>query len=163
MDIYNGIEPETGKRFEDLTDDEFISCFGIVKCRDCKKRVDGTCERLKKVELARPWFACQESATGYICRDYEPAEWQTLLKKYWRGTAIYASYFPYYVQVCKTGDQSARYFIRFRDFYDDTMFDENGLKWTYKQYYKRSRESPTGYELIKEFREDKKHEKKYNP
>lgn len=149
MDIYNGIDPETGKRFEDLTDEEFIDCFGMAYCKDCKKRIDGTCERLKKVELARPWFACQESAEGYICRDYEPAEWQTLLKKYWRGTNIYIKHYceESVIPVYKIGDQSVRYFIHFFDFYNGTMFDEHGLKWIYKRFYKRSMKSPTGYTI----------------
>ena len=28
----NGIDKETGKPYQDLTDEEFIDCFGVVKC-----------------------------------------------------------------------------------------------------------------------------------
>ena len=38
------------------------------------------------------------------------------------------------------------------------MFDDNGnLKWIYKQYYKQTRKSPTGYKLVKEY--NKEHNK----
>ena len=155
MNTFNGIDPETGKRIEDLTDDEFIDCLGTANCRDCKKRIDETCERLKKIELARPWFTSQESAVGYPCRDYEPSEWRVILKKYWRGTDIYVRYYSksLYIPVCEIGNQSVRYFINFWDFYNGTMFDGNGLKWIYKKYYRRSRKSQTGYELVTEYRE----------
>ena len=37
------------------------------------------------------------------------------------------------------------------------MFDENGnLKWIYKQYYKQTRKSPTGYKLVKEYNKEYK-------
>lgn len=151
MNTFNEIDLETGKRIEDLTDDEFIDCLGMISCRDCKKRISENCEILKKIELARPWFACKESAKGCICKEYEPEEHRKLLKKYWRSTDIYIKgYNKRDVPVCKIGDQSVRYFVNFWDFYNGNLFDKNGLKWIYKRYYKISRKSPIGYELITE-------------
>lgn len=58
------------------------------------------------------------------------------------------------IPVCLNHDQSVRYFIKYSDFYFDTMFDEQGnLKWISKQYYKRTKDSPIGYRLVTERRE----------
>jgi hypothetical protein len=61
------------------------------------------------------------------------------------------------IAVCLNHDQSIRYNIKYSDFYNNTMFDENGnLKWIYKRYYKQTRKSPTGYKLVKEYNKEYK-------
>ena len=51
----NGIDKETGKPYQDLTDEEFIDCFGIMKCSQCSRHQK--CKRLEQIELAKPWFS----------------------------------------------------------------------------------------------------------
>ena len=140
----NGIDKETGKPYKDLTDEEFIDCFGVMKCSQCARH--GKCKRLEKIELARPWFA--SVSDGRPCKDFSPKYYKLLLK-YWRGVDVKPDDI---IAVCLNHDQSIRYYIKYSNFYNDTMFDENGnLKWIYKQYYKRTRKSPTGYKLVKEY------------
>lgn len=48
-------------------------------------------------------------------------------------------------------------YILHKDFYNNTMFDDNGnLKWIYKQYYKQTRKNPIGYKLVKEYNKEYK-------
>lgn len=150
-DIYYGIEPESGKRIEDLTDDEYRDFMGPVKCSMCARHQK--CKRLEEVELARPWFSC--SSDGRICKDFIPPQYYKLLVKYWRGVNAYIDCVNpnLTISVCLNHDQSVRYDILYSDFVNDTMFDQNGLKWIYKQYYKQTRSSPFGYKLVTEYNE----------
>lgn len=157
--MWNEIDRETGKAYKDLSDEEFINCFGVMRCSQCARH--GKCKRLEKIELARPWFA--SVSDGRPCKDFLPPKYHKLLLKYWRGVDIYYKRVKPddLIAVCLNHDQSIRYNIKYSDFYNDTMFDENGnLKWIYKQYYKRTRESPTGYKLVREYREAYLHEEK---
>lgn len=137
------------QRFADFTDDQFIDYFGTPKCLQCARHQK--CERLSKVELAKPWFAsCPD---GKICADFEPPEYYILLKKYWRGCDIYyrKERQDLMIPVCLNHDQSVRYYIAYSDFYYNTMFDSQGnLKWVYKKYYRRTRNSEIGYRLMTE-------------
>ena len=56
----NGIDKETGKPYKDLTDEEFIDCFGVMKCSQCARHQK--CKRFEQIELARPWFASASSS-----------------------------------------------------------------------------------------------------
>ena len=149
----NGIDKETGKPYKDLTDEEFIDCFGIMKCSQCSRHQK--CKRLEQIELARPWFA--SVSDGRPCKDFLPPKYYKLLLKYWRGIDIYYKRVKPddTIAVCLNHDQSIRYCIKYSDFYNDTMFDDNGnLKWIYKQYYKQTKKSPTGYKLVKEYNKE---------
>lgn len=152
IDIYDGIDLETGKRFDDLTDEEFSECFGVLKCSQCEKRAN--CHRLEKLEWASPWFST--SRDGPICKDFYPKKYLVLLRKYWRGVE------PFILDIdpeslvafCINHDQSVRYYIKYLYFNNDIMWNGDKLRWVYRQYYKHTKDSPFGYKLIKEINED---------
>lgn len=125
-----------------------LSC---VRCKyggDSCKRLGGT-----NFEFARPWFLCQSNGT--MCKDFEPAAYCRWLKQNWVSFDDYFGAGNKFdgetVALCIDGYQSIRYYVRRIDFVNGTFVNGNGtLKWVKKQYYKMSRKSPTGYELVKE-------------
>ena len=48
------------------------------------------------------------------------------------------------------GDASIRYGVPLMDFVNGTMIEGNRLKAVEKEYYRKSKKSPIGYELIHE-------------
>ena len=117
--------------------------------------VQSTCKKLdhKHVKFAVPWFKsydCGQTAS-HICKEFEPADTQVWLKNYWSP-----SFLGYYapegiVWLTLDDDTSIRYGVPAKDFYEGTFMNDDGsLKWIKKQYYKRSRKSPIGYELVTE-------------
>lgn len=144
-----------------------------LQCGQCKyfkvnadmEGVESTCKRLdhKHLKFAKPWFKSYDCGqfVGRVCKEFEPADYCVWLKKHWVSYDDYhqddiigddaKSYF------CLDNDFSVRYGVLTKDFVDGTMFDDNGdLKWVEKVYYKRSKSSPIGYELVHEVRKKSK-------
>ena len=120
-------------------------------------RSESTCKRLdhKHFKFAKPWFKLYDCGQfqSHICRNFEPAEWCKYLHEHWTG------YDDYYgddkpkgtISLVIDNDFSVRYSVTMDDFVNNTFIDENGnLKWVEKTYYKVSRKSPIGYELVYE-------------
>lgn len=122
--------------------------------------VQSTCKRLdhKHVKFAVPWFKsydCGQTAS-HVCKEFEPADTQVWLKNYWNPSYLYYYAPEGVVWLTLDDDTSIRYGVPAKDFYEGTFMNNDGsLKWIKKQYYKRSRKSPIGYELVTEDREEK--------
>lgn len=138
-------------------------------CGNCKYfRVDADinesiCKRIdhKLVKFYTPWFKTYDcnQHSGVICSDFIPASWCVHAVNTWNG---FNEYWKYYVEQWLTiadktvsffinEDTSVSYQVLLNDFLYNTMFDSDGnLKAVTKRYYKRSKKSPIGYELITE-------------
>lgn len=145
-------------------------CCEHLGCKFCKYAVSG-CKREKGGwKLSKPWFSCDRFNSFKICNDYEPAPYMKLVVKEWKG------FEDYFIKYCKywlpyfnsktfdwkylnTGyilndDTSVRYYVNTLDFIHNNIWDSDGnLDWKYKSYYKRCK-SPTGYEIVTEYRKD---------
>lgn len=138
--------------------------------------IESTCKRLdhKKYQFAVPWFKSYDCGQfgAVCCRDFSPRKDNVYLYNHWKG---FEDYFgdvkdtsdkltldnlrstKGLMGLCINKDQSVRYYIKAVDFTNNTFLDENGeLKWIKKCYYKRTRKSPWGYELVYEYN-DKLH------
>lgn len=162
----NGL-PERCKIFMDAQNEALRDAWPCLRCGDCvffnvRADMDGVesqCKRLdhKKYRFAVPWFKSYDCGqfTGTVCRDFVPDRVLCpYLASHWTGfDAYYGAISPDdMIALAIDGDQSVRYNVRRIDFVDNTFLDEHGaLKWIKKCYYKRSRSSPTGYELITEY------------
>lgn len=127
-------------------------------CRADMESVQSTCKRIdhKKVQFYRPWFKSYDCSYGVICSDFEPK----YAKEHWDGFENYwNSYKKYWNTRTETdnaaffldGNTNIGYKVKLTDFVFGTMYNDDGtLKAYEKFYYKQSRKSPTGYELIHE-------------
>jgi len=135
--------------------------FNIKSDRD---DVVSPCKRIdhKHLQFSRPYFKSYDcnQFNGVICSDFEPADWCIYAKEHWGGfDAYWKSYKKYWNPNAETDSISffidkntdVRYKVKLTDFVFGTMYNENGtLKAFEKTYYKRSKLSPIGYELIHE-------------
>lgn len=148
-----------------------------LQCGECKhfqvnadRREDTTCKRIdhKRIQFAVPWFKsydCGQFSSGGVCADFEPGVGVPWLKEHWTGIEDYIvdwekeerrSFFGKnnYVTLILDGNKDVRYRVRKDDyFYNRFLNDDGSLKWVEKYYYKRSGKSPTGYELVHEYRD----------
>lgn len=143
----------------------FIGC-GSCKYCDPRADLDGVesrCKRIdhKHIQFAKPWFKSYDCGqrSSIMCGDFEPADICVYLKQHWTNPLDYAAMGDENrikncrggVGLCLDGDQSVRYKVSWWDFWNNTFLNPDGsLKWYEKLYYKRSRRSPIGYELIRE-------------
>ena len=151
--------------------EESWCCLQCGQCRWFKSNaeqptVESTCKRIdhKKFRFAMPWFKSYDCGRshGIVCRDFEPASWCKWLKEHW------VSYDDYYqgdkpsfplIGFTLGNDTTVRYMVKSEDFINNTFIDSDGnLKWVRKMYYKKSRKSPTGYELVTEYRDEQRAE-----
>lgn len=151
-----------------ITRDEFLdmcSHFGCGLCKhfqvDADRREDTTCKRIdhKHFQFAKPWFKSYDCGqnSSIICKDFEPDESYMWLYNHWQGwdflfgDKIYKDNET--IGLCIDKDQSIRYKVKREDFVNGTFIDEDGnLKWVEKMYYKRTEDSPIGYHLVHEYR-----------
>lgn len=120
--------------------------------------IESTCKRLdhKKFKFATPWFKSYDCGlhSGCVCTEFKPSENSKYLHEHWTG---FEDYFGEIdpketVGLEIDGNREVRFHVRRTDFVNGTFINSDGnLKWVKKQYYKRTRKSPTGYELITEF------------
>ena len=144
---------------ETLRDEE---CF--VGCGHCKffnvkashPDVTGECKRLdhKVLKFAAPWFKSYDcgQSSAIICHEFEPKKLCKWLYAHWLGTDAYVGEIPPKERLWFTigKDTSVRYAASLKEFYDGTFMEEGSLRCYGKMYYKRSRKSQIGYELIRE-------------
>lgn len=136
-------------------------------CGNCKffradaDRNESLCKRIdhKTVKFYYPWFKSYDcnQHSGVICSDFIPASWCVHAVKVWKGFDIYWENYVKQWLNTKTvsfyinGDTSVCYQVPVMDFVYNRMFDKDGnLKAISRKYYKRSKKSSTGYELITE-------------
>lgn len=143
-----------------LPEFEKFMCW-MCKHSDSCKRVDH-----EHIKFAHSPFAVYDSwkQHGFICSDFCTSS------KEWPGFENYYHYFRmvwtypdtrYYIGFTINNDKDTRYYVPYSLFAYNRHIDKDGnLKWHYKQYYKRSRKSPIGYELVKEI--NPKYERKDN-
>ena len=133
--------------------------------------VESSCKRLdhKKYQFAVPWFKSYDCGQygGICCRDFSPRKDSVYLYNHWKG---FDDYFGEIkdtsaeiildnlrstkglIGLCVDKDQSVQYYVKSTDFINNTFLDEEGnLKWIKRCYYKQTRKSPLGYELIYEY------------
>lgn len=149
-----------------------INCH--LGCGDCKycnpsanmDSIESPCKRIdhKHIQFAVPWFKSYDCGqySGGICSDFEPVEWKLWIYRHWKSEFKDEKYskgsstIPRYVALCLDKEQSIRYYVNAKDFYNNTFRDANGsLKWIKRCYYKQSRKSPTGYKLVWEYNNEK--------
>lgn len=140
--------------------DLFEDNWNVLNCSQCAhfgrhcKRVDH-----KHIMFSKPWFYSYHSGEDnkLVCRDFTPADYCRWLKDNW---VSYDDYFsgevPYRdretIALCLDGDFSVRHHVLASDFIKGTHLDPEGnLRWVEKTYYKISRTSPTGYQLVHEY------------
>lgn len=139
--------------------------LGCGDCKHCNPKgdmdsVESPCRRIdhKHFQFAVPWFKSYDCGqqNGIVCRDFEPNEWSLWLFRHWNSAYLDEIYNRINddkcIGLCIDKDQSIRYYVRQKDFFNNTFKNKDGsLKWIYKMYYKRSKESATGYKLVKEY------------
>lgn len=140
--------------------EENWSCLQCGQCRFFKVDADrsvSTCKRLdhKNIKFAVPWFKSYDCGqySSIVCREFEPSDTVPWLKDHWKGWDDYwdGEEQNGFIHLILNDDKSVRYAVRRKDFVDNTFKEPDGsLKWIYKEYYKQTRKSPIGYELIKE-------------
>lgn len=164
--------PMTKEMFWDMN-----SHLGCGDCKYCDPKGDmdsikSSCKRIdhKHYQFAVPWFKSYDCGQlgGGVCADFEPNEWELWLFRHWKPEFINKEYGmmgssckPRTVSLCIDKNQSIRYHVYAEDFFNNTFKNEDGsLKWIYKEYYKRSKKSSIGYELVKEYNKENNNEVK---
>ena len=155
-------------RDNEIVEDSLQDTCYFVGCGSCKHfnvrsdldGVEPTCKRIdhKHIQFAKPWFKSYDCGmqSSIMCNDFEPSEWCVYLYNHWTDPIDYAcmgdeSRISGKLYLCLDKDQSVRYAVKMRDFWYNTFLNEDGsLKWIEKMYYKRSKKSPIGYELVRE-------------
>lgn len=122
------------------------------------------CKRLdhETIKFATPWFKSYDAGqhSGCICSDFYPHPSNTYAVKHWTTFEDYWNkyvdqWLPYkntntLIYFCLNDDRSIRYGVPLMDYVNGTMIDGDMLKAVQKTYYKQSRKSPIGYELVHE-------------
>lgn len=145
-----------------------------IGCGDCKyfqvdadRRQDVTCRRIdhKRVKFAVPWFKSYDCGqqSGIICADFVPAKWHKWLFEHWTSIEDYCREYEEVegrprvrgmLWLCLDGNTDVEYGVDYLDFYNGTFAGPDGKPmWKERRYYKRSRKSPIGYELVYEYPE----------
>ena len=141
-----------------------------LQCGECKyfqvdadRREDTTCKRLdhKSVQFAEPWFKSYDCGQFHsnICSEFAPNDIAKWLKDNWTTLEEWIAEYEQaegksffegkYTVLIVNGDKKVRYYINRRDFFEGNFLNEDGsLKWVKRCYYKQSRQSPTGYEIV---------------
>lgn len=152
---------------------EECCCLQCGECQhfqvDADRRETTTCKRLdhKKYKFAVPWFKSYDCGqySQTICSDFIPVKWSVWLYSHWTNIEDWIagyekeehkSFFDkQYVALCIDGDTSVRYYVNKKDYFYNCFIDERGeLKWIKRCYYKQSRKSPIGYQLVWEYNKD---------
>lgn len=138
--------------------------LGCGDCKYCNVKADldgeeSTCKRIdhKHIQFAKPYFKSYDCGqrSAILCSDFEPNEWELWLYRHWKREFLGKVSTDGYIGLCLDKDQSVRYFVTKEDFFYNTFLNEDGsLKWKKKMYYKQSRKSPIGYELIIEWNKE---------
>ena len=149
----------------------FKDCNSHLGCGDCRfcdpkgdmDSIESPCKRIdhKHYQFAVPWFKSYDCGQlGHcICSDFEPKRSNLWLYRHWKPEFIKeydkSPTSDETISLCIDKDQSVRYHINFKDFFYNTFKNKDGsLKWIYKMYYKRSKESAIGYKLVKEYNKE---------
>lgn len=141
-----------------------------LQCGECKyfqvdadRRKETTCKRLdhKKYKLAMPWFKSYDCGqfNSNICADFKPADYCKWLNAHWTNMEEYIAEFEKeerqsffagkYTTLILDGNKDVRYRVSRVDYFYNRFINTDGsLKWVDRYYYKRSRKSPTGYEVV---------------
>ena len=147
--------------------------LGCGDCEYCNSKADmdgveSQCKRIdhKHLQFAVPWFKSYDCGqlSGITCADFKPLEIRKWLYEHWVSIDDYMRAYeeiegkPYvrgYLGLCIDKDTSVRYYVNYKDFFYNKFLNEDGsLKWVKKCYYKRSKKSPTGYELVWEYNKE---------
>lgn len=135
---------------------------------DADRREDTTCKRLdhKKYKLAVPYFKSYDCGQFHcnICSEFKPKASAKWLHDNWESIDAYMSeyesvehkaFLDGYTVLCLDGNTAIRYYVKRSDyFYNQFVNTDGSLKWVKRCYYKKSRKSPIGYELIWEYNHD---------
>lgn len=136
-----------------------------IECGMCKwfkvnadiQGVGSTCKRLdhKHLRFAKKTFKCYDCGQKetHVCADFEPNNGCVWLKTHWEDVKeqimTYNDKDVIFLNV--GGDTDVRYAIKATEFYNNTFISaDKTLRWIYKYYQKRSRNSPIGYEVVYE-------------
>ena len=140
-----------------------------LQCGQCKyfkvnadmPNVESTCKRLdhKHIKFAKPWFKSYDCGqfASMVCNEFEPKESCKWLYEHWRGWDDYwdCEKPKGMISLVLDDDFSVWYKVLKEDFITGNFLDDAGnLKWVEKMYYKRTKKSPIGYELVHETREE---------
>ena len=134
-----------------------------LRCIDCaffNIRADlpgevSQCKRIdhKLIRFAVPWFKSYD-CNGPICADFKPRNPEYADLRNWTNYDDWAMAREHrlsgFIWFTINNDTHIRYGVPVRLFVYGGMVDGSILKATRKRYYKRSRKSPIGYELITE-------------
>ena len=138
--------------------EDFFDNWSHISCKDCKYyscKDDCYCKKRldhKKYRMAQPWFVTVYDYDFHICSEFEATDRYPWLYNNWKKEFTENYYSDELMGIIINGNRDIRYMVRVKDYFYNTLFDENGeLKWVKKMYYKKSKSSPIGYELIREF------------
>lgn len=125
--------------------------------------VSSACKRIdhKTVKFAKPWFKSYDCGDQHgICGAFEPEPLRSpVIAERWCGFEKYIALkaeagdlrYPLRpVWFCINNDFSIRYGVDYWDFVNGEMIKDGYLMCKKKQYYRISRKSPIGYELMTE-------------
>jgi hypothetical protein len=143
--------------------------FPCLKCRDCKhcnNKADLCPINHTSVKMSKPWFATYDVGNCPICKNFEPRPSLKWLYERWEGLDRYltdkteifmeeniplSEMHPKTISLIKDNNFDVRYVIPYDDWFNCNVDIDNYL---YKSYYKRSKDSPFGYKLIKEYKDN---------
>ena len=133
------------------------------RCRDCayyngtawREEEESRCKRLdhKNLQFRVPFFVSYD-CNGQICADFKPSPMYKYFYSHWHDWYIkfYTPKPGKTIALRVKGEGETDFNILYSDFFNNTFLNDNGsLKWLYKEYYIKTKHSPTGYLLIKEF------------
>ena len=137
-----------------------------LMCGDCKHfsvsadRQESKCKRIdhKTIKFAIPWFQlydCGEFKCS-ICNDFVPQERCVWLHKNWTKVEDFINVPTLNnsdtVALTLNNDTSLCYYVSSYDWFYGSFLNKDGtLRWLKKCYYRQSRKSPIGYELVWEY------------
>ena len=132
-----------------------VGCGSCVHFNVNNDRQRSTCKRIdhKALTFYRPWFKSYDCGmfNSVMCRDFEPSDTHPYLKQHWIGADAYVGEIPENQRTALflNGDTGIAYRVSTREFYDGTFITEDLKLRVYGDfYYKRSKSSPTGYNLV---------------
>lgn len=145
-----------------MYDADTVPCLRCMDCTAFNVRADlpgevSHCKRIdhKLIKFAIPWFKSYD-CNGPICADFAPRHPDYADFRDWTGYENWATVahavrrYGDRVWFTINGDTHIRYGVPADLFVHGGMIEGDTLKADRKMYYKQSRKSPIGYELITE-------------
>lgn len=143
-----------------MTIEQLLDEWSCFQCGQCQYFRTDKCQiDHKHVRFAVPWFKSYDEGqfNSVICHLFDPSDTVPWLKRNFPDVNRnefdnYFSHISEYIYLTVDNDTHVRYAVHRRNwYYGDYMNEDGTLKWCYRRVFKKSKQSPTGYTLLKEY------------